>query len=108
MDHKRPGRPVQTVRAMFLEQRSEPREALALPVKLADGAQALTRDISASGMYLEIPGAHEVLEPLHFEMDIEQPRMRFTAEGHIVRIEHHDGNTGIAVKLVSPRLDLLD
>ena len=81
---------------------------LALPVKLADGAQALTRDISPSGMYLQLQGVHEVAGPLHFEMDLEQPRMRFTAEGHIVRIEHHEGQTGIAVKLLSPRLDLLD
>lgn len=93
---------------MFLEQRSEPRETLALPVKLADGAQALTRDISPSGMYLELQGSHDVAGPLHFEMHLEHPRMRFTAEGRVVRIEHHEGHTGIAVKLLSPRLDVLD
>lgn len=93
---------------MFLEQRSEPRELLALPVKLAGGAHALTRDISPSGMYLELQGSHDFDGPLQFEMQIEQPRMRFTAEGRVVRVEHHEGRTGIAVKLVSPRLDMLD
>jgi hypothetical protein len=93
---------------MFLEQRCEPREPLALPVKLAGGVQALTRDISPSGMFLELQGSHDVVGPLHFEMQIEQPRMRFTAEGRIVRVEHHEGTTGIAVKLLSPRLVMLD
>jgi hypothetical protein len=93
---------------MFLEQRCEPRETLVLPVRLAGGAQALTRDISPSGMYLELQGSHEVVGPLFFEMQIDQPRMKFTAEGRVVRVEHHDGNTGIAVMLLSPRLDMLD
>jgi hypothetical protein len=35
---------------MFIEQRVEPRETLALPLNLGDGHAAVTRDISASGM----------------------------------------------------------
>lgn len=94
---------------MFEEHRSEPREALALPVRLAGGAQALTRDISPSGMYLEIRGnPAEIDGALFFEMRLEEARMKFTSEGRIVRVEQHDGYTGIAVKLVSPRLEAID
>jgi hypothetical protein len=94
---------------MFEEHRTEPRESLALPVRLGDGAEAVTRDISPSGMYLEIRGEHDPGDSLlFFEMLLDEPKMKFTAEGQVVRIEHHDGRTGIAVKLLSPRLEVLD
>jgi hypothetical protein len=91
---------------MFEEHRSEPRESLALPVKLIGGGEAVTRDISPSGMYLEIRGDSDFGDStLFFEMHLEEARMKFTAEGKVVRVEHLDGRTGIAVKLVSPRLE---
>jgi hypothetical protein len=34
--------------------------------------------------------------------------MRFSAEARIVRLERRDGQTGIAVRLISPRLEILD
>lgn len=92
---------------MFTEQRVEPRETLALPLKLEDGCSAVTRDISASGMYLEIAGLHALRGLVVFEMHLADARMRFVAEGEVVRVEHHDGNTGLAVKLRSPRLEPL-
>jgi hypothetical protein len=92
----------------FIEQRIEPREKLALPVQVGDTLRAVTRDISPSGMYLEVRGDHELGGTLLFEMHLEQPRMKFTSEGLIVRIEHREGLTGMAVKLVSPRLVALD
>jgi hypothetical protein len=91
---------------MFEEHRAEPRESLALPLKLGDGCSAVTRDISASGMYLEIAGEHEMTGLVVFEMHLTHARMKFTAEGEIVRVEHKAGHTGIAVKLRTPRLEL--
>jgi hypothetical protein len=93
--------------SMFIEQRIENRESVALPLRLGDGINAVTRDISPSGMYLEIRGDAEIGTKLFFEMDLADARMKFTAEGHVVRLEHRDGFTGIAVKLVSPRLEPL-
>jgi hypothetical protein len=92
---------------MFVEQRVEPREAVALPLKLGDGTRAVTRDISPSGMYLEMRGEPDLSGMLLFEMDLKEARMKFTAEGHIVRLERHAGFIGIAVKLHSPRLQRL-
>lgn len=95
---------MQTFPMMFVEQRAEPRESVALPLKLADGSAAVTRDISPSGMYLEIHGDHQLGGTVFFEMDLEDARMKFMAEGRIVRLDHRDGRTGIAVKLVDPKL----
>jgi hypothetical protein len=92
---------------MFIEQRVEPREILALPLKLEDGCSAVTRNISASGMYLEISGLHTLRGLVVFEMHLADARMKFTAEGEVVRIEHRGGNTGLAVKLRTPRLEPL-
>ena len=91
----------------FLEHRIEPRERLALPLKLGDGAQGVTRDISPSGLYFEIHGAPDLSGTLYFELALDEARMKFTAEGRIVRIEHREGCTGVAVQLVSPRLEPL-
>lgn len=90
------------------EHRAEQREALALPVQLGDGTAAVTRDISASGMYLEIPGLHQIGNAVVFEMKLAQAQVKFTAEGTVVRVEHHQGNTGVALKLHAHRLEPLD
>jgi hypothetical protein len=91
---------------MFVEQRVDSRETLALPLKMGEHP-AVTRDISASGMYLEMSGRHELCGPLLFEMDLADARIRFCAEGEIVRIEHSEGKTGVAVRLLSARLQPL-
>ncbi len=104
----RPGALHSRLMTMFIEQRTEPREALALPLQLGDGCSAVTRNISASGMYLEITGMHPIKGFLFFEMQLSASRMKLTAEGEVVRVEHHDGNTCIAVKLRTPRIQTLD
>lgn len=92
---------------MFIEQRIEPREALALPLKLGDGCPAVTRNISPSGIYLEVNGWHHITGFVVFEMDLPDGGLKLTSEGEIVRVEHAPGKTGIAVRLMSPRLQSL-
>ncbi len=92
---------------MFEEQRIDPREFLALPLKLGDGSSAVTRDISASGMYLEVEGSHPLTGPVVFEMQVAELGLKFTAEGDIVRIEQRPGITGVAIKLRAPRFEPL-
>jgi hypothetical protein len=92
---------------MFIEQRMEPREALALPLELGAGYAAVTRDISPSGMYFELRGWHHLSGTVVFEMHLTDSHLKFTAEGVVVRIEHARGKTGIAVRLLSPKLDSL-
>ena len=93
---------------MFEEQRVDPRERLALPLKLAGGASAVTRDISATGLYFETEGKHVLSGPVDFELQLPEVSMKFTSSGEIVRLEHTDGKTGVAVRLVNPRLEHLD
>lgn len=89
---------------MFKEQRVEPRERLALPIKLGGGSSAVTRDISPSGLFFEMDGIHQMHGSVDFEMHLPEARMKFTAVGEIVRVEHLGGKTGVAVRLMSPRL----
>jgi hypothetical protein len=89
---------------MFHEQRQDPRERLVLPLQMRDGSVALTRDISARGLYFEIEGEHDMVGLVDFEMHLTDARMRFTAVGEIVRLQYHNGRTGVAVRLLSPRL----
>lgn len=92
---------------MFEEQRIEPREPLALPLTLENGSTAVTRDISASGMYFEIKGAYAMEGPVLFEMQLAELGVKFSAQGDIVRVDRRDGTTGFAVKLRDPRFEPL-
>ncbi|RYF51494.1 MAG: PilZ domain-containing protein [Comamonadaceae bacterium] len=96
----------QTAR-MFREQRVDPREPLALPLRLEDGSSAVTRDISASGMYFETQGSYDMPGPLIFEMQIVELGVKFTAEGEVVRVERHPKHTGFAIRLHHPRFEPL-
>lgn len=86
------------------EQRQEPRERLTLPLALAGGPRAVTRDVSATGLFFVVDGEHVVHGPVEIELHLPEFAMRFRSSGEIVRIEHGDGHTGVAVRLVNPRL----
>jgi hypothetical protein len=90
---------------MFEEQRLDPRERLALPIQLADGPPAITRDISATGLFFIMEGEHALHGPVDFELHLPAFSMKFSSSGEIVRVEHGDGRTGVAVRLVNPRID---
>jgi len=92
---------------MFREQRVDPREPVALPLKLEDGSSAVTRNISASGMYFEIQGSYAIAGPVVFEMQLAELGVKFTAEGEVVRVERHATRTGFAIKLRRPRFEPL-
>jgi hypothetical protein len=94
---------------MFEEQRVEPRERLALPIRLGSGGKAaLTRDISPTGLFFEMDGEHAMRGLVDFEMHLQEARMKFTSVGEIVRVEHRAGKTGVAVRLMAPRLELIE
>lgn len=86
----------------------DPRERLALPLRLADGLSAITRDISPAGLYFIVEGEHVLRGPVDFELQLPEISMRFTASGEIVRLESGGGVTGIAVRFVDPQLHRLE
>ena len=89
------------------ELRTEPRQPVNLPLKLGDGVSAVTRDISASGLFFETSSEQRVGNLIDFEIDLDTPGgpMKLKAHGQIVRIESHGSRTGVGVKLLSSRLE---
>ena len=89
------------------EHRTEPREQIQLPVGLAGGQQAVTRDISASGLFFEMDSVQQVggLIDLEIELDTPGGPMKLKAQGQIMRIAQQGGKTGVGVKLLSSRLE---
>ena len=92
---------------MFEEHRVEPRQPIEAPLRM-DGTEAIARNISPSGMYVEIRGDRPVDGTVIIEMEWPEEHLRFRAQGRIVRMEHRDGLTGIALKLESPQLEPLE
>jgi hypothetical protein len=89
---------------MFDEHRHDPRQSIELPIRLGDGSQGVVRNISPSGMYLEVHGNTSGNGSISVEMEVPGERMVFRGQGRIVRMEHHDGLTGIAVRFDDAKL----
>lgn len=92
----------------FEEQRVAPRERLALPLKLSDGVCAVTRDISPTGLFFELEGWHLVGGHVHFELQLLEARVKFTSSGEVVRLEHSNGTTGVAIRWLASRLEAIE
>ena len=91
---------------MFDEHRREPRQDLDLPIRLGDGGAGVARNISSTGMYFEIRGERPGDEVVSVEMDVPGESMTFRGQGRIVRMDHRDGLTGIAVRFEDAQLQL--
>lgn len=92
---------------MFKEHRIEPRERIALPLNLGNGAQGMTRDISASGLFFETDREQRVGSLIDFEIEFDRlgGLMKFKAQGEIVRIEPRGDKAGAALKFLITRLE---
>lgn len=90
------------------ERRISPREALELPITLGDGSAAVTRNISAQGVYITT-AAHARFERwVRVEYELPDSGLRFTATGEVLRVEQGPDFTGVAIRLHSPDLQALD
>ena len=67
----------------------------------------MTRNISPTGLYFEFEGERLMHGLVDFEMQLAEAGMKFTAVGEIVRVEQRSGRTGVAVRLMAPRLELI-
>lgn len=92
--------------AMFEELRQEPRQPIELPLKLGDGAEGVARNISPSGMYIEVPGVQPQATTIVVEMNVPGEGMTFRGRGRIVRMDRREAHTGIAVHLEETKLEL--
>ena len=89
------------------ENRTETREHISLPLKLDDGLNAVTLDISASGLFIQTDAEQRVGNLIEVEIDFDTPSgpIKFKAQGKIVRIEPHGRRVGVGIELLSSRLE---
>ena len=77
-----------------------------MPVHV-NGVEGLTKNISATGVFFEIPKDHQVGDSIKFEIQLTTPSgdLRLNCDGQIVRVEDLDGGqSGVAVKILSQEL----
>ena len=90
------------------EKRLERRVPAALPVTVEDmaGAIAVTRDVSASGLFFETDAALAPGTDIHLTVELETPAGRriLKCHGSIVRTETLDNRLGCAVKILDSQL----
>lgn len=81
------------------EKRRGKRVTAALPVAV-EGKRALSRDVSASGIFLETEAGYALGSPVSMALDLDTPwgKVAFRCEGRIVRVEHRDDKVGVAVR----------
>jgi hypothetical protein len=85
------------------EQRRDRRVPAALPVKVGRAA-GVTRDVSASGMFLETDASYAVGSTVNLMLNLDTPwgKVMFNCRGRIVRREAHDHRMGVAVQFIDP------
>lgn len=90
-----------------IEARTETREQIAVPVRLADGATGTTRNLSASGLFFETGRARRVgsLVELSIDLGIGGRPLVLKGRGQVLRVEPLDGSSGLAVRLLESRLE---
>lgn len=95
---------------MAKEHRTESREQVSLPLKLAGGGTGLTSDISASGLFFETDSNQHLGGLIDFEIELDTPGgpMKLKVQGQIVRLLAEGGRTGVGVKMLSSRLESVE
>ncbi len=88
---------------MSFEQRTETRQQVILPVDLSTGGRGLTRNISASGLFIETDCAQQPGGVMDFEITLPSSgfSLKLVAQGQVVRVETGGKRFGVAVRLLS-------
>src|SRR4051794_19642840 len=89
------------------ERRRGERVSTALKVDLGDG-NGITRDVSATGIYFEIPAHYPLGKSLRFTVEFGSPGgpMLLKCTGDIVRIERRGFQVGVAVHIVESAMGI--
>lgn len=98
-----------TMTDMPPDRRLNPREPLELPMSLADGTPARTRNVSADGLYFTMPRGTSLDHWVYVEFAVPAAGLKFTAAGEVVRIDRAMNDyDGAALRLHAPRLVATD
>ena len=87
--------------------REHKRLQAAVPVRLEDGTNGLTRDISPTGVFFVTDKKMEPGNSVHFTIEFDNPGGKFHLDctGEIVRVERVDEKIGIAARITESRLE---
>jgi hypothetical protein len=92
---------------MGRDPRQNERVSAVIPVRLEDGAEGVTRDLSPAGVYFVTAEKMRDGEPIRFTLEFDNPmgKLYLDCAGQVVRIEDSNGRIGVAVKITESRLD---
>ena len=81
-------------------QRNADRFDTQLPVEI-NGIPSLTRNISATGMYVETDGHQTPGSHIHFTVEVVVwgKKLKLVCDGQVVRVDQKGDKTGVAIKL---------
>ncbi len=77
----------------------------------AEGVRGVTRDVSATGLYIVQDQPLKAGSRIEFWVDLNTPSgdLKLSAEGEVVRVEKvDDGRFGIAIKIIRQVIQSLD
>ena len=82
--------------------RTADRVSSELPLEIG-GIAGLTRNVSATGVYLETTADQVPGSRVHFvvEVNVKGELLKMVCAGEVTRVEHKAGTVGVAVKLTS-------
>lgn len=80
------------------------------PVHAPDGTKGFTKDISATGIFLELEKKQEPGSIISFWVELDTPgaKMKLVCQAEVVRVELSDGKTKLGTKIISQELQALD
>lgn len=91
------------------DKRGERRVRAALTLNLGSET-AVTRDVSASGVFFEMETARALGSEIKFSAELATPggKMMLRCKGEIVRIEPHGARVGVAVRIIESALESMN
>jgi len=95
---------------MSHQKRQHQRVPSAIPFILDDGSEAITRDLSPSGVYFETEGQLAVGSVVRFSLQFDNPSgdLLFLCTARVVRIREENGKLGFGAEIVDSRLERKD
>lgn len=80
------------------------------PVHAPNGAQGRTKDISATGIFLELDTKQKPGSIISFWVELDTPgaKMKLVCQAEVVRVEQADGKTKVATKIISQELQAIN
>jgi hypothetical protein len=95
---------------MSEQRRRHQRVPSAIPFTLDDGSDAVTRDLSPSGVYFETDGEVALGSVVRFSLQFDNPSgdLLFQCVARVVRINSENGKLGVGAQIVESHLERKD